>query len=300
MADALHELTTLGRRPDAEELEASAAAANKRAKTALYAEQARATREEVARRLAAADEAGEDAEALDEASMKKLVLSFEKRVTENVRMRAKFATEPNRFLNSEIELFAELKKLHALATYPSLIPAFVRTGALGTILSLLAHENSDISVEVIDLLSELTDADLFVELRELEAANALVVALLESAGIETVVEYLTRLDEAETEESEAVHKCLLIVENLLEAEPQRVAELLIAKTPLLKWLLQRIKVPRAMCRAAAAAALLLLPACCGVRCCCCWRRRSACSFWCSDALDTTPELRLRPTRPPPA
>lgn len=239
---ALEDFAASKRPASEEQLAASEAAAGKRARIELYAEQARATREEVARRLAAADEAGDEAGALDEASTKKLVLSLEKRVTENVRMRAKFAAEPSRFLNSEIELFAELKKLHALATSPALIPAFVGTGALETVLGLLAHENSDICAEVIDLLSELTDTDLLVELRELEAANALVVALLESAGVEVVVEYLARLDEAEAEQSEAAHKCLLIVENLLEAEPQRVAELLAAKTPLLGWLLQRIKV----------------------------------------------------------
>ena len=244
--EALHALSEFSAEPDPREDErAGAESASKRARTAAHAEQARATRDEVARRLAAADEAGNGAdEALDEASVKRLVLALEKRVTENVRMRAKFATEPNRFLKSEIELFAELKKLHALATSPALIPPFVRTGALTTILSLLAHENTDISVEVIDLLSELTDADLLVELRELAAANTLIAALLESGGVETIVEHISRLDEADADEAEAVHKSLLIVENLLEAQPARVAELLVGKTALLPWLLQRIKVWR--------------------------------------------------------
>jgi hypothetical protein len=51
-----------------------------------------------------------------------------------------------------------------------------------------------------------------------------------------------RLDEKVPEESETVHKSLLIVENLLEARPKHVAEVLVDKTPLLRWLLQRLKV----------------------------------------------------------
>ncbi|KAJ1640597.1 hypothetical protein T492DRAFT_831882 [Pavlovales sp. CCMP2436] len=61
----------------------AATAAGKRARTDTFADQARATREEVAGALAAGDEAG-DEETLDETTMKRLVLSFEKRVTENV------------------------------------------------------------------------------------------------------------------------------------------------------------------------------------------------------------------------
>jgi hypothetical protein len=180
--------TENGKRPAQED----AAAAGKRARTDVYAEQARNTRDEVARRLAAADARGADDDALDEASMKRLVLSFEKRVNENMRMRAKFAAEPHRFLNAEIELYADLKKLHALATSPALLPAFVATQTLATILALLSHENLDISIEVVDLLSELTDADLLTELHDLTAADALVDALLGANGLEMIIGHMAR------------------------------------------------------------------------------------------------------------
>ena len=53
---------------------------------------------------------------------------------------------------------------------------------------------------------------------------------------------LSRLDEKVLEESEAVHKSLLIFENLLDAQPERVSRLLVKETPLLGWLLNRLKV----------------------------------------------------------
>jgi hypothetical protein len=96
---------------------------------------------------------------LDENEMKTMVLAVEKRINDNTTLRMKYPDTPDRFMDSELDLYSNLKRLHALATAPELFPTFVRTKCVPSLLSLLAHENSDISMDVVDLLHELTDAD---------------------------------------------------------------------------------------------------------------------------------------------
>eukprot|EP00967_Tisochrysis_lutea_P124019 scaffold207042_cov32-Tisochrysis_lutea.AAC.1 len=90
--------------------------------------------------------------------MKSMVLAVEKRINENMTLRMKYPDSPDKFMESELELFSNLKRLRALATVPELYPTFVKTKCVPSLLSLLSHENSDISIEVVDLLHELTDA----------------------------------------------------------------------------------------------------------------------------------------------
>jgi len=96
---------------------------------------------------------------LDLAGLKVLVLGFEKRITKNQKMRVKFADEPVKFVESELELDEEIKKLYALAASPELYPALVDLGAVKSILGLLAHDNTDVSLAVVGLLVELTDPE---------------------------------------------------------------------------------------------------------------------------------------------
>lgn len=241
MADALAQLEEeiLRKREAAADEPADAARDAKRGRVERAAA---ATRETVNRTLQAADQRGEvEEDALDERSLKHLVLAFEKRVTENVKMRAKFGDQPSKFLDSEIELYAELHKFRVLGTSPELLPTFVSAGCLPTVLGLLAHENLDIVIGVIELLAELTDSDLLTDLPELEQANVLISALVENSAFDVLVDCLGRLNETVAEESEAVHKTLGIIENMLESDPSKLAPLVVAKTAFMPWLLRRVK-----------------------------------------------------------
>ena len=62
-------------------------------------------------------------------------------------------------MDSELELFQALKGLHAVAAVPELYPVFVKTRCVPSLVSLLTHENADISMDVLDLLQEMTGAD---------------------------------------------------------------------------------------------------------------------------------------------
>ena len=69
----------------------------------------------------------------------------------------------NRFMESEIELNDAVQELHVLATQSDLYPVFVNMNGITLLMSLLTHENTDISIAVISLLQELTDIDIATE-----------------------------------------------------------------------------------------------------------------------------------------
>ena len=102
--------------------------------------------------------------------MKKMLVSFEKKVKKNQEMRIKYSDNPQkyvnesnqnyttninfgaiqiivsfqRFLDSELDLHDEIQKLHVITTAPELYEVLVQQNVIQTILGLLSHENSDI------------------------------------------------------------------------------------------------------------------------------------------------------------
>ena len=78
---------------------------------------------------------------------------------ENLEMRTRYADQPEKFMESELDLDEEVKKLMAIAGSPELYPDFVRTNTVETLLSLLTHQNTDIVADVIGVFEDLTDAD---------------------------------------------------------------------------------------------------------------------------------------------
>ena len=78
---------------------------------------------------------------------------------ENLEMRTRYADEPQKFMESELDLDEEVKKLMAIAGSTELYPDFVRTNTVETLLTLLTHQNTDIVADVIGVFEDLTDAD---------------------------------------------------------------------------------------------------------------------------------------------
>ena len=187
--------------------------------------------------LEAVERDAEAVEIMDVRGLKKLVLAFEKRLRDNLAARMKYAETPEKFMESEVELDDEVKRLTQLSATPDLYPELVRLNSVPSILSLLTHENTDISIDVVNLLQELTDGDVIGDYEE--EAMVLIDALLEGNVLEMVAQNLTRMDEADNEEATAVHGSLSIVENLVESRPA-VADTVGEKTKLLGWLLKRI------------------------------------------------------------
>lgn len=178
-------------------------------------------------------------EALDQKTVKKLVLSFERRLKENIAARLKYPDQPEKFVDSEMELHDEIQKLKVMAGGPEFYPDLVNLGTVASITSLINHDNTDISIDVIGLLQDLTDEDVLED--NDEHAQVLVDALIENNALELLVQNLSRLSDADPDESAAIYNTLATIENFIEVKPS-VAELVCEKTKLMKWLLSRLKV----------------------------------------------------------
>ncbi|XP_071692993.1 uncharacterized protein [Rutidosis leptorrhynchoides] len=178
-------------------------------------------------------------ESVDIKTLKKLVLSFERRLKENIAARLKYPDQPEKFADSEIELHEEIEKLKILAGAPELYPDLVNLNTIPSILDLLTHDNTDIAIDVVSLLQDLTDEDVLDE--NDEPASILVDCLIENNVLESLVQNLLRLSESDPDEVSAVHSTLSTIENLIEVTPA-VAELVCERTKLLRWIIGKIKV----------------------------------------------------------
>jgi beta-catenin-like protein 1 len=178
-------------------------------------------------------------EALDLKTLKKLVLSFERRLRDNIAARLKYVENPEKFADSEVDLHDDLQKLKVLAGAPELYPDLVASNTVPSIVNLLSHENSDIANDVVQLLQDLTDEDALED--NDEPARVLVDALVENNVLELLVQNMNRLSEADPDEATAIYATLTVIENLVEVKPA-VAQLVCERTKLLRWLLTKIKV----------------------------------------------------------
>jgi len=172
-------------------------------------------------------------------SLRQLLVSLEKKITKNQKMRMKFADAPDRFMESEVELHEELQDLFAVAASPELYPVLVQSGAVGSLLGLLTHENTDVSLTVISLLHEMIDADSISD--ELDNALEFIKQFVDQQGLELLVQNLYRLNEDSDEDAQGVHDTLSILEALVDLLPQQVAVPICEKTHILKFLLDRCR-----------------------------------------------------------
>uniref|UniRef100_A0A671YQU9 Catenin, beta like 1 n=1 Tax=Sparus aurata TaxID=8175 RepID=A0A671YQU9_SPAAU len=165
---------------------------------------------------------------LDESSVKKMILTFEKRSYKNQELRIKFPDNPEKFMESELDLNDIIQEMHVIATMPDLYHLLVELNAVHSLLGLLT---------VVDLLQELTDIDTLHESEE--GAEVLIDALLEGQVVALLVQNMERLDEQVKEEADGIYNTLAIIENMAEFRPGLCTEA--AQQGLMQWLLKRIK-----------------------------------------------------------
>lgn len=143
----------------------------------------------------------------------------------------------NRFMTSEADLDADIRSLSILSEHSELYAEFAKQGCLRSLVALLAHENTDIAIDTIEVLGELTDED--VEVDETQW-RALVDAMLDAGVIELLTQNLARLDEEAESDRAGVYHVLSLVENL--CSQQSIAETLgLGNEGMLAWLLARIR-----------------------------------------------------------
>nr|XP_002130495.1 beta-catenin-like protein 1 [Ciona intestinalis] len=178
-----------------------------------------------------------DEEQYDDQKVKKLILSFEKKVYKNQEMRIKFPDNPEKFMESELDLNDVVMEMKILATMPEQYHYLVELRSVNSLLALINHANTDIAIAVIDLIQELTEVDSVTENEE--GANLLADALMDGQAGSLIVQNLERLDESVKEEATGVHNSLGVVENLLELKPE--FGLNFAQQGFVAWLLKRLK-----------------------------------------------------------
>uniref|UniRef100_W5LCE0 Catenin, beta like 1 n=1 Tax=Astyanax mexicanus TaxID=7994 RepID=W5LCE0_ASTMX len=190
-------------------------------------------KEKILEKLMDQDEVDPEGELVDEAMVKKMILTFEKRSYKNQELRIKFPDNPEKFMEAELDLNDIIQEMHVIATIPELYHLLVELNAVHSLLGLLTH----IAIAVVDLLQELTDIDTLHESEE--GAEVLIDALLEGQVVALLVQNMERLDETVKEEADGVHNTLAIVENMAEFRPGLCTEA--AQQGLMQWLLKRIK-----------------------------------------------------------
>ncbi|KAJ2682218.1 hypothetical protein GGH99_004834, partial [Coemansia sp. RSA 1285] len=137
---------------------------------------------------------------LDHISVQRMVLRLERAVSRNTQDRIKHAEEPEHFAESEAELDEAIQRLLMLANDVQCLRTLEELGALPTLVGLMAHENADITLDVIQLVVELTAEDAWSQegesLEERRAVVGFVASLAGNEFFEMLGQNLRRLNEA--------------------------------------------------------------------------------------------------------
>ncbi|PYH90381.1 DUF1716 domain protein [Aspergillus ellipticus CBS 707.79] len=182
------------------------------------------------------EEADAAPEKFDVTWLRRFALNFEKKISKNAELRGKFENDPQKFMASEADLDAEIKSLSILSEHSELYDEFAKLGCVGSLISLLSHENADIAIDAIQIIGELIDEDVEAEQ---EQWYTLVNAMLDADLIELLAQNLTRLDEASDVDRAGVYYVLSVLENL--ASQTLVAEKIGQDPNVLPWLISRIQ-----------------------------------------------------------
>ncbi|KAM5456866.1 hypothetical protein MaudCBS49596_001107 [Microsporum audouinii] len=136
---------------------------------------------------------------------------------------------------SEADLDVDIKSLSILSEHPNLYREFAELGCAGSLVSLLTHENTDISIDAIEILGELIDED--VEAGE-DQWDTLTNSMLDADILELLSQNLTRLNEDNEVDRSGIYHILDILESL--ASRPLIAERIGQESSIMPWLLERI------------------------------------------------------------
>lgn len=167
--------------------------------------------------------------------LKLAVLAFEKAILRNQEERSRFLSTPSRFMDSEIHLHSCIVGLYPIATSLSFIPKLIELETHLSLLTLLAHQNSDVIAAVLGLFCDLLDATGFFEG---PFVKQLLSSVIENDGIEMMVEALGHLNAFEKEDRVVFLKSLALFEGLVDVHPPTSSHL--ASAGIFKLLLDRV------------------------------------------------------------
>jgi len=88
----------------------------------------------------------------DDKQLKKSIVDLENLISKNQELRGKFSKQPENFMDSEVELHEEIKKIQQITAYPELLKILIDLHGVPTLLSLLGHENTDIIADIVEVI----------------------------------------------------------------------------------------------------------------------------------------------------
>ncbi|KAK5011314.1 hypothetical protein LTR28_004031 [Elasticomyces elasticus] len=143
-------------------------------------------------------------------------------------------------MSSEADLDAEIKALSILSEHPELYSEFARIGCAGSLVGLLAHDNTDIAIGAMEIISELLDDNGQAEQGQWDS---LVNAMIEESDLlDLVSQSLDRFDETNEADRSGVYFSLSVLDSL-SSQPTFAEK--VGTKPIVTWLLSRAKVEEA-------------------------------------------------------
>lgn len=155
-------------------------------------------------------------------SLRLILSNLEKKISKNQKMRMKFADEPEKFMDSELDLHQQIEDLHLLATSPELYHILLEseTHGLQNIVNLISHDNTDVSLATVSFLQELFDVEL-EEIQEnlsnLKDVYLTLETFIQLQGMEILIQNLSRLKDQESDEdAQGVYHTFQIIESIFD------------------------------------------------------------------------------------
>ncbi|KAM3127154.1 Beta-catenin-like protein 1 [Paramecium bursaria] len=163
----------------------------------------------------------------DEIFLKNLIHSLDSHIQINSEMRMKYKSNPEKYVDSEVDLDMDIKELQNIAAYPELYPILYHSNGLENMIQLLQHPNSDIVAEVVDFFKDLVDLD------DAKMIIILYDRLIKGYFFEQLVETIKTQEQLTYQIFEIIEKMLDIRSSLCDEIAKR--------TPILPILIQKIE-----------------------------------------------------------
>ncbi|KAF2857339.1 DUF1716-domain-containing protein [Piedraia hortae CBS 480.64] len=174
--------------------------------------------------------------------LKRAIATLSKKLSLNTSLRAQYPTEPQKFIDSEADLDAEIKTFSILSEHPELWDEFASGKGPEVLVGSLAHENADIAISVAEVLGEVLDPE-----EGGSGARGRVIASLMGCGlVDLILMNLQRLDEKEEVDRGGVFHLLGVVEGVVSAsageggDADAAASQLGERADLINWLTTRM------------------------------------------------------------
>ncbi|BAM40143.1 uncharacterized protein TOT_020001057 [Theileria orientalis strain Shintoku] len=182
-------------------------------------------------------------EPISSSNIKKYVNLLLKRYQTNQNDRITNPDDPEKWIKSEVDLDEHIRLFADLSTIPSLYPQFLNLGGFKVLSDILSHQNIDIVIPCITVLSELLDPEIIFNLNNTED----FLKELEFLSIHKLcINGLLKIEEDNGEmDYNGVKSSFELIENLVEITPSVINDMA-TNVDLLGFLIKRMKTSKTM------------------------------------------------------